>query len=313
MVIGNRVLLPLTKRYYNARYRKVLHPELREEIIAHNCYCEEVNSKLHFDDEKIDPGISLKTAVPSYDKHVMLISDINRGMAKKPGVWKNIWESRIENNTTHPYDIISKLNFGPGVLFNAISITSSLESFAPTSLQFYDFLVMPDMRYYRVKKPDIEKFSQYINSGHAVAPKLSFSDYLSGKAAATTVSNNNQITLSLDDSIYYRELKNDAWLFVCGHEKRDMRCGIMGPEILHSVNTANSKPLVNNTGIISHIGGHKFAGNILIYKPIENQNGRKKVDSLWFGKVTPFNVSEIVQSVNEGVIIENNFRGGLSL
>ncbi|KAF2972834.1 hypothetical protein GQX73_g798 [Xylaria multiplex] len=87
---------------------------------------------------------------------------------------------------------------------------------------------------------------------------------------------------------------DDVLVLICGHGGRDMRCGIMGPalqaeferqlphaglEVLHgplldeSVSvpplsgTGGEKPPTARVGLISHIGGHKFAGNIIIYLP----------------------------------------------
>ncbi|TRX88226.1 hypothetical protein FHL15_010881, partial [Xylaria flabelliformis] len=87
---------------------------------------------------------------------------------------------------------------------------------------------------------------------------------------------------------------DDVLVLICGHGGRDIRCGVMGPvlhaeferqlpqaglEVLHgplideSVSspalsgTEGEKPPTARVGQISHIGGHKFAGNIIIYLP----------------------------------------------
>ncbi|KAJ2990702.1 hypothetical protein NUW58_g2819 [Xylaria curta] len=87
---------------------------------------------------------------------------------------------------------------------------------------------------------------------------------------------------------------DDVLVLICGHGGRDMRCGVMGPvlqaeferqlpragvEVLHgplideSVSapalpgTGGEKPPTARIGLISHIGGHKFAGNIIVYLP----------------------------------------------
>ncbi|KAJ0117082.1 fmi1 protein [Diaporthe amygdali] len=87
----------------------------------------------------------------------------------------------------------------------------------------------------------------------------------------------------------------DILVLICGHGGRDMRCGVMGPVLRSEFETqlahqgvevlrgpvvidASSdaeaitgpvqKPaLAARVGLISHIGGHKFAGNIIIYLP----------------------------------------------
>ncbi|KDE06888.1 hypothetical protein MVLG_02776 [Microbotryum lychnidis-dioicae p1A1 Lamole] len=56
----------------------------------------------------------------------------------------------------------------------------------------------------------------------------------------------------------------------------------------------------------SHIGGHRYAGNVIIYLP----NGT----SIWYGRVTPRDVGAIVQTtLIEGKVIPELLRGGLGL
>jgi len=56
----------------------------------------------------------------------------------------------------------------------------------------------------------------------------------------------------------------------------------------------------------SHVGGHKYAGNVIICTP----GGQ----SVWYGRVTPHEVEAIVeQTVVHGKIIPSLFRGGLNV
>ncbi|GAA5873051.1 hypothetical protein JCM3774_000323 [Rhodotorula dairenensis] len=57
---------------------------------------------------------------------------------------------------------------------------------------------------------------------------------------------------------------------------------------------------------ISHIGGHRYAGNVILYFP----NGT----SVWFGRVTPADVGVIVdRTIMQGKVIPELLRGGLGL
>ncbi|GAA5821872.1 hypothetical protein JCM3770_000627 [Rhodotorula araucariae] len=57
---------------------------------------------------------------------------------------------------------------------------------------------------------------------------------------------------------------------------------------------------------VSHIGGHRYAGNVVLYFP----NG----SSVWFGRVTPADVGVIVdRTVIQGKVIPELLRGGLGL
>ncbi|KIJ70322.1 hypothetical protein HYDPIDRAFT_122003 [Hydnomerulius pinastri MD-312] len=56
----------------------------------------------------------------------------------------------------------------------------------------------------------------------------------------------------------------------------------------------------------SHIGGHKFAGNVIIYTP--------RGASVWYGRVTPHDVESIVKNtVIAGQVLPSILRGGLNL
>jgi (2Fe-2S) ferredoxin len=80
---------------------------------------------------------------------------------------------------------------------------------------------------------------------------------------------------------------------------------------------ATSKERTARVGLISHIGGHKFAGNVIIYIP----PGTKTTDGgnhalagcgIWYGRVEPRHVEGIVQAtILEGKVIEDHFRGGI--
>ena len=86
------------------------------------------------------------------------------------------------------------------------------------------------------------------------------------------------------------DIKQSPTILICGHGGRDMRCGIMGPVLLHEFERVLREkgfhvpeeepsgfgqavtvdgPGHANVGLISHIGGHKYAGNVIIYIPPE--------------------------------------------
>lgn len=138
----------------------------------------------------------------------------------------------------------------------------------------------------------------------------------------------------------------DVLVLICGHGGRDMRCGITGPilrdefekclptkhvEVVkgpvkiaqdgHEMSLPSSRleePLrTARVGLISHIGGHKFAGNVILYLP----PGLKAADGgdhslagcgIWYGRVEPKHVEGIIQeTVLSGKVIKDLFRGGV--
>ncbi|KAL2264306.1 hypothetical protein VTK26DRAFT_7911 [Humicola hyalothermophila] len=143
-------------------------------------------------------------------------------------------------------------------------------------------------------------------------------------------------------------------VLVCGHGGRDKRCGVFGPLLraefekrlpekgvkvlkgpvevdfegekqaaLPGVERAGEgekegeAEYAARVGLISHIGGHKFAGNVIIYLPpgLETQNGEKHPlagHGIWYGRVEPKHVEGIVdETVLNGRVIEELFRGGI--
>lgn len=59
-----------------------------------------------------------------------------------------------------------------------------------------------------------------------------------------------------------------AFVFVCAHSNRDKRCGVCGPVLIEKFKEEiksrglNDQVFVNSC---SHIGGHKYAGNVIIF------------------------------------------------
>lgn len=121
-------------------------------------------------------------------------------------------------------------------------------------------------------------------------------------------------------------------ILVCGHGGRDDRCGQMAPilmaefeeklqrqniAILKGVpsaetnNSFNSMPSARIASI-SHIGGHKFAGNVIVYIPPSFSNNPLAGKGIWYGRVGPEHVEGIVaNTILEGKVIKDQFRGGI--
>lgn len=136
----------------------------------------------------------------------------------------------------------------------------------------------------------------------------------------------------------------DVLVLICGHGGRDMRCGIAGPVLRKEFEdklegeglrvldgaveigvkdverlegeAAPEKPNAR-VGLISHIGGHKFAGNVIIYIPPGFKSGDKPHPlaghGIWYGRVEPKHVEGIVkETVVKGNVVADHFRGGIS-
>jgi hypothetical protein len=140
----------------------------------------------------------------------------------------------------------------------------------------------------------------------------------------------------------------DVMVLICGHGGRDQRCGIMGPalreeferelprrglEVLKGpvevasegreqvggpVSVEEAAASTARVGLISHIGGHKFAGNVIVYLPraMKTPGGEAHPlagSGIWYGRVEPKHVEGIVEeTIRKGNVISEMFRGGIT-
>ena len=125
-------------------------------------------------------------------------------------------------------------------------------------------------------------------------------------------------------------------ILICGHASRDKRCGIMGPLLksefhrLLNERTGGAGPRITglwhpsrtSIALCSHIGGHQFAGNMIIYVPPRLRLGGglrlfSKAHPLagkgiWYGRVEPRHVEGIIEeTIVKGNVIAELFRGGI--
>lgn len=142
----------------------------------------------------------------------------------------------------------------------------------------------------------------------------------------------------------------DVMVLICGHGGRDMRCGVMGPalreefrarlpeegvqvlegpvevslsetepeEIEGTVAAGAGRKTTARVGLISHIGGHKFAGNVIVYLPpgLKGEDGGRHPlagHGIWYGRVEPRHVQGLVrETVLRGNVVGELFRGGIT-
>ncbi|KUJ11443.1 Sucraseferredoxin-like protein [Mollisia scopiformis] len=138
----------------------------------------------------------------------------------------------------------------------------------------------------------------------------------------------------------------DILVLICGHGGRDMRCGVLGPVLRNefeqqmpkdnirvmngpvNIGDGQNRDVIESSatsdtsqsarvGLISHIGGHKFAGNVILYIPPGTKTADGKENALagcgiWYGRVEPKHVEGIIkETILGGRVIEDLFRGGI--
>lgn len=93
------------------------------------------------------------------------------------------------------------------------------------------------------------------------------------------------------------------WVFVCVHEERDERCGRCGPPLLEALGRAVDDEGLSDVTVraTSHVGGHKYAGNVIVYP-----------EGVWYGYVRPEDARRIARDhLRGGRILEDLHRGSM--
>ena len=105
--------------------------------------------------------------------------------------------------------------------------------------------------------------------------------------------------------LQYRPLSG-RHMFVCTHGQRDYRCGECGPLLLAALHAHLAA--AGLTGVVhvyrsSHVGGHAYAGNVLIYP-----------EGDWYGYVSTADVPRLVdRHLAAGEIVWDLWRGRMGL
>lgn len=132
------------------------------------------------------------------------------------------------------------------------------------------------------------------------------------------------------------DIHHSPVILICGHGGRDLRCGIMAPVLeaefarilaargfttnLSGTTTSSGSAdavVVDrenhaHIGLISHVGGHKYAGNVIVYIPPGMGSNALAGKGIWYGRIEPRHVEGIVQeTVLGGRVVGDHFRGGI--
>ncbi|BBM98259.1 hypothetical protein MPTK1_1g12080 [Marchantia polymorpha subsp. ruderalis] len=104
-----------------------------------------------------------------------------------------------------------------------------------------------------------------------------------------------------------------SYIFVCAHGTRDARCGVCGPALIQKLHEDIAARGLENQIFVrpcSHIGGHKYAGNVIIF----STSASGQVSGHWYGYVVPEDVPALLdQHIGKGEIIERLWRGQMGL
>lgn len=105
-----------------------------------------------------------------------------------------------------------------------------------------------------------------------------------------------------------------SYVFVCAHGSRDRRCGVCGPPLIKKFKEEiNIRGLQDKVFVspCSHIGGHKYAGNVIIFSRMGDEG---EVKGNWYGYVSPDDVPALLdQHIAAGEILPHLWRGQMGM
>ncbi|CAD6439397.1 040c3b90-2891-45e8-84f2-d47d682969fe [Sclerotinia trifoliorum] len=325
----------LSTRYVSQTHKPPSFPTIPE-CPSPTCSCAE-NPKMP-EGLEIDHSKPLNGTMAAYAEQVLICTG------------KSDWPSRIEEDNSGDNlaaDIKELMGRGGmysdpynNVLITNASFPSTIATHRPEIITTSAYIV-PSFKYI----PFLPRVSfdsvQALVKGYLLPTKLD--------AAHDSISpiHKDRLLRSKEQAKFLPAVKDvkDILILICGHGGRDMRCGILAPilqaefervlptkevQVLKgavevSVDSSTEllegprEPNVNTAriGLISHIGGHKFAGNVILYIPLEAKMKDGEAHPLagcgvWYGRVEPKHVEGIVQeTLLEGKVIEEMFRGGI--
>ncbi|KAK9485435.1 Sucrase/ferredoxin-like-domain-containing protein [Lipomyces starkeyi] len=104
-----------------------------------------------------------------------------------------------------------------------------------------------------------------------------------------------------------------AVVLICSHRTRDKRCGVAAPLLKKELeinlrehgllrDATDDRPGGVPVYFVSHVGGHKYAGNVIIYK--------NTGEGIWMGRVEPKHCKAIVEeTILKGRVYPEIMRG----
>ena len=95
-------------------------------------------------------------------------------------------------------------------------------------------------------------------------------------------------------------------ILVCVHASRDNRCGRAGPQVIEELDSLLLQRSITKDSITvvgcSHIGGHKFAGVLVVYPQGD-----------WYGMISKRNAGDLLDHIVAGKKYLKGWRGNESL
>eukprot|EP01135_Chromosphaera_perkinsii_P001129 Nk52_evm79s158 gene=Nk52_evmTU79s158 len=276
----------------------------------------------------------LQGTVGFYERHVLVGSGVQD------------WPSKIEkcNPQEHPecslaHKFAAAINAAEDVCSLAVKLSATSDARGTVT-------VFPDqIRYEQVREEDVSVIvNNHLVTGMIPVPGKELSGGCKvvrfGKPESGG-NNNNQKKMKKSPffaSVGHEFSSVDYFVYVCTHMQRDKACGISGPALMSAFNAVmETEPYRSELSVrvfaISHIGGHRYAGNCIVYEnctlkeSINNRNSNcvnpvnftsptsaGTASGDWYGFLDAEHVHLLVQEhmVNQSVLA-SHWRGRMGL
>ncbi|CAF3332130.1 unnamed protein product [Rotaria socialis] len=176
-----------------------------------------------------------------------------------------------------------KDGIGYAIKLTSASVVTTATTTADNPSQIADLYLFPDQ--IKIANVHIEQIEQVVQTLFVEDQSIiRIKD--KEKTIEEQLKENNNLP-SFDDNIICERLEG-VWLLVCCHYQRDQRCGVIGPmivdEIEKYVREADLSDKVHWLKV-SHLGGHKFAGNVIVYP-----------SGTWYGRVLTCHIPLLIDA-----------------
>ncbi|KAL3463015.1 Sucrase/ferredoxin-like-domain-containing protein [Aspergillus heterothallicus] len=177
-----------------------------------------------------------------------------------------------------------------------------------------------------LKTPQPEDGSTETGNTVLLLPSFTFVDSVNTSDVSDLITNyidaplsrpSKALTPSPDSRLKSRPCEYDYVVLLCSHKRRDARCGITAPLIKRELerhlrpkglyrDADDERPGGVGIFFVSHVGGHKFSANVLVYRKKEEQ-------MIWLARVRPEHCEGIVNyTLLQGKVVhpDSQLRGG---
>lgn len=232
--------------------------------------CESCTSKFP-SSIKIDEGSTLTNSTNPFEAHIVVSTG------------KKDWQHDATDTDGTIENEVNSWASSQKVVQGNIKV--SVSSLPNEDEDFNSFLILPYFIW--VKNCPVEKVKEVLSQLFPELLKINDEE----KELPKSITNMFKFDIKIVPDI------NKAYLFLCSHKTRDKRCGVTAPIMKREFDSyLRELDLLRDFGddrkggvevvFINHVGGHKFAANLLIYL--------KTGEMVWYARTSPANCRPII-------------------